>query len=165
MRPNFETPVDTINDVVEQNLTLLVKPSVEFTARRILTMLEAEKIHVSKDDDEYFLDAKYKILGNGTHVIIDGALSPLKIMYLDARFGEIPACGCKAVKIETGFGTWYRSKERLDGFYPFAGPITTKNWYGNEVGKDFKSVKLSSCDSSSRKANVSLSVTTNFLGV
>ena len=138
LRPNFETPVDTINDVVEQNLTLLVKPSVEFTARRILTMLEAENIHVSKDGDEYFLDAKHKILGNGTHVIIDGTLSPLKIMYLDARFGEVKyffKCGCIHVESEKGFGTWYRSKEKVDIHYPFAGPITTKNWYGNEVGK------------------------------
>ena len=81
------------------------------------------------------MDAKHKILGNGTHVIIAGSLSPLKILWLDPRFGATLARVYK--HLETGFGTWYRSKERIDGKYPFAGPITTKNWYGNEVGKIF----------------------------
>ena len=37
-------------------------------------------------------------------------------------------------QLETDIGTWYKSKERLHGRYPFGSPITTKNWYGNEVG-------------------------------
>ena len=46
------------------------------------------KIHASKDLNSYYDDAKHKILGNGTHVIMDGALSPTKILRLDSRFGK-----------------------------------------------------------------------------
>ena len=31
------------------------------------------------------------------------------------------------------FGKWYKSKEIIDGKFPFGGPLTIKNWYGNEV--------------------------------
>ena len=95
----------------------------------------AEKIYEAKDVDEYYSDAKYKILGNGTHVIIQSSLSPLIILWLDSRFGAGVEKKHPGKGWETGFGTWYRSKERVDGKYPFSGPITTKNWYGNEVDK------------------------------
>ena len=88
---------------------------------------------MSKSYDEYYEDAKHKILGNGTHVIMDGSLSPVKLLWLDPRFGDEVAKAYPEDEIETGYGTWYRSKERIDGKYPFAGPITRKNWYGTEV--------------------------------
>ena len=59
---------------------------------------------------------KNKVLLNGTHVTMGVSLSPLAVR-----------------KLAPKYGTWYKSKERLDGTYPYAGPISLKNWYGNEV--------------------------------
>ena len=80
--------------------------------------------------DVYFEDAKQKILGEGTHAIVSNQLSPVKIKWLDARFGAkyLNTYGSRGYVFETGFGTWYRSRERVQGFYPFNGPTTTKNW-------------------------------------
>ena len=77
-----------------------------------------ENVYESEDYDQYYLDAKHKILGNGTHVILAGALQPLKLYWLETK---------------EGLGIWYRSKERLEGVYPYGGPITFRNWYGKEV--------------------------------
>ena len=94
----------------------------------------AENVYYPTNVDDYYEDAKTKILGKGTHAIISGQLEPLKILWLDSRFGATYAKAFAHLeKIETGYGTWYRSKERVKGIYPFNGLVTTKNWFGNEV--------------------------------
>ena len=62
-------------------------------------------------------------------------------MWLDARFGEVMVKKFPEWEVETGFGTWYRSKEKVDVLHPFQGPITTKNWYGNEVNTNLEKQK------------------------
>ena len=118
--------------------------------------------------DNYYEDAKNKILDKGTHAIIDGQLTPLKIKLLDARFGAIVAKAfAHLVEIETGYGTWYRSKERIKGIYPFKGPQTTKNWFGNEVCTLTIKSKETSCKSAQEMQvsicqSVRMSVSTSF---
>ena len=94
----------------------------------------AENVYFAETVDEYFEYAKTEILGKGTHAIVDGQLTPLKVLWLDARFGAtFSKAFAHLEEIQTGYGTWYRSKNRVKGIYPFKGFVTTKNWFGNEV--------------------------------
>ena len=64
----------------------------------------------------YYLVAKHQVLGNGTHVIMGTGVGNIATENLAPEFGK-----------------WYKSKEIIDGKFPFGGPLTIKNWYGNEV--------------------------------
>ena len=65
---------------------------------------------------EPFTDVKNYVFGNGTHVLIDANLTPLAVRLLAPKYG-----------------IWYKSKVRVDGVFPYGGPIALKNWYGTEV--------------------------------
>ena len=53
----------------------------------------------------------YGVIGNGTHALMSGYLSPYELT----------------------FGKWYRSTERVSGKNPHGGYLTNKKWHLNEV--------------------------------
>ena len=116
MRPNFEEPLDTAKQLVEQNITLYLYPHStgwrEFMLEssnpeyRIL----AENMIIAKDWRHFDEMSKYGVMENGTHALL--------IQYLDP--------------FDKAWGTWHRSKEMFEGdnYYTF---LSNKKWHLNEV--------------------------------
>ena len=117
LRPNFEPPMDSAQDLVDNNITLFLLPGATIFKQ----LLEnspipaynklAETTYITKDWVEYDYYKKYNILGNGTHAELAGFVQNYDL----AR------------------GKWYRSKETLMGKYPYAGYLSNKKWYLNDV--------------------------------
>lgn len=64
--------------------------------------------------------SEHDVIGAGTHAQMIASLDPLEVV-----MGENE-------KINSGRG-WYRSKEKVEGMYPYAGYLTNKKWHMNEV--------------------------------
>ena len=68
-------------------------------------------MYIPKDWEEYWNIPKHYVIGKGTHAQMIGYLHPYDL----------------------SLGRWWRSKERVEGKYPFGGYLSNKNWYLNEV--------------------------------
>ena len=119
LRPNFEEFLDTAEQLLENNLTLIAQGGEIFK-----TMLSqsnntdykklAEKMvfPIWSELDNVF---DYQIHGNGTHALLGSNIH------------------------SSGEGNWkrkwHRSKDRVEGLgtFPFAGYISNKKWHLNEV--------------------------------
>ena len=126
MKPNFEDPLDTAKQLLEKKIILYDGPGYEFWKHFLLesSINEYNKLgenFIIADDWFHFYNlSEHGVIGAGTHAQI--ATSPTM---WELEVGENK-------EINSGRG-WYRSKERLDGDYPFAGYLTNKKWHLNEV--------------------------------
>ena len=119
LRPNFEDPIDTADQIIEKNL----KPHTIWGASLIIYLFSIHQdpalqklsklLYVPKNDIEYFNMSKH-VIEEGKSVNIFSHLTPE----------------------EKKMGIWYRSKERVDipmGYItPYIGWISRKKWHLNE---------------------------------
>ena len=117
MRPNFEEPLDTAKQLVEQNITLYRPPGSYLWKQFLLESsipeynILGETMIIADDWDHYENIIKHDVIGAGTHAQMVGSLS----------------------SYELAMGKWYRSKEKVSGHYPYSGYLTNKKWHLNEV--------------------------------
>ena len=117
LRPNFEDPFDTAQQLVDNNITLYDVPGAEirkqFLANSPIPSYNklAETMIFTNSWAEYFQYAEQNVIGNGTHAKMAFKVYPLELQY----------------------GTWHRSQERVSGNNPFGGYVSNKKWYLNEV--------------------------------
>ena len=125
MRPNFEEPLDTAKQLVEQDITLYDGPNAIMWKYFLLesSLPEFKKLGenfiVSEDWDHYFNLTAHNVMGAGTHAIMMAYINPYDLEYSEEY--DILGRG------------WYRSKERIAGKYPFSGFLANKKWHLNEV--------------------------------
>ena len=119
LRPNFEEPLDTAKQLVDNNITLYEVPGGNIWKQFLATSPDpaynklAENMYITKDWNDFYYYGKHYVIGKGTHA----QMSP----YLDSD--------------ELDYGRWYRSKEKVSGKYPNGGYLSNKKWYLNEVRK------------------------------
>ena len=118
MRPNFEEPLDTAKQLVEQNITLYMWPYASTWKRSLLESpipeygILAENMICTWDWDHYKKISEYDVIGNGTHAQLTPFIEPY----------------------ELDMGRWYRSKEKYEGGrLNYFGFVSNKKWYLNEV--------------------------------
>ena len=117
LRPNFEDPMNTAQDLVDNNIILYEIPGGEyykqFLAKSSIPAYNklAETMIITKDFNEFNYYTEHYVIGNGTHA---------KFSYL-------------VLQSELDMGKWWRSKEKLQGDIPYAGYLSNKKWYLNEV--------------------------------
>ena len=116
LRPNLEDPMNTAQDLVDNNITLYVAPGahiwkqfLEKSSNPAYNTL-AQTTVIPKDWEEYWIYPEHYVIGKGTHALMTGYLHSWDLYY----------------------GEWWRSKEKL-GNYPFGGYLANKKWYLNEV--------------------------------
>ena len=124
LKPNFEKPIDTIEQLVERNITLAAWPaSGVFWADHLNKSknpsyrVVAKTIEVAESWAEFDNITKYKMLSKGTHAQIATFLYPWEM-----KWGK---------EYNHGRG-WYRSKQVIPGFSPYGGLVTNKKWILNE---------------------------------
>ena len=123
LRPNFGTPVDTPQQLVEKTMTVYMLP---YSVGWGKTMAEdpdpymrklSETLIIPHTWEEFDNLNKYMTLKAGTHAAIDSSLTTEQ-----KNWGK---------EYNHGRG-WYRSKEKFPGDYPYSGYLTHKNWVLNE---------------------------------
>ena len=116
MRPNFEEPLDTPKQLVEQNITLYFQSDIEIWKQFLLESsipeynILGETVIIADDEDHFNNITEHDVMGAGTHAQLQGQLWP----------------------DELAMGRWHRSKEKLAGDQPYAGYLTDKKWHLNE---------------------------------
>ena len=73
--------------------------------------ISGETIVIADNWDQFFNIARHDVLVSGTHA----QMAPSLMTH------------------ELAMGRWYRSKEKMQGKYPFGGYLSNKNWHLNEV--------------------------------
>ena len=124
LRPNFEAPVDTPQQIVERNMTLFIfsfgwKDDFLTDPDPYLRKL-AETMIEPGDVWEYYNLTMYGLLRDGTHA------------YIESSGWEMLVAEGEGPDYNEGRGV-YRSKERVSGDIPYVGYMTSKNWFLNEV--------------------------------
>ena len=116
LKPNFETPIDTLEQLLERNLTLAAWPySGDFWAEQLNKSENPSYREISWAEFDNI--TKYKMLSKGTHAQIATYLYPSEMKW--------------GIEYNHGRG-WYRSKQVIPGFSPYGGIITNKKWILNE---------------------------------
>ena len=117
LRPNFEDPLDTAVDLVDNNITLYCNPYgqiwKQFLAQSTIPAYNklADTMIITEDWDEYNNYSEHYVLEKETHAMMVSLLLPY----------------------ELAMGRWYRSKEIVRGKNPYAGYLSNKKWHLNEV--------------------------------
>ena len=128
LRPNFEEPLDTAKQLVEKNITLYDGPGYELWKQFLLESYNpdynklGETYLISDDWDHYYNMSLHDAIGNGTHALMTSAL-----------YSSDLAMGKKYHPEGNGTYGWYRSKDKVAGYYPYVGYLTDKKWHLNEV--------------------------------
>ena len=146
IEPSFEDPIDSAEDLVNNNITLFANSEFrvfESLKDHLLSLnisewtIAAENMinatdcasYPQRDEDQcseiiglfqYYI--KYHLLGNGTHAFLTHYLRKSDI-YPDDLFGFSKKWKQK----------WWRSKETLPGASPYGGYYTNRKWVLNEV--------------------------------
>ena len=112
LRPNFEEPLDTVEQLVKNNISIYYYPGMGQGLKNNLLQSErpdyrklGEKFLLPKDFNQWKNITKYEVMKKGTFALVHYAIS----------------------YNEKAFGLWYRSKEMLGVNY-YAGFLTSKNW-------------------------------------
>ena len=117
LRPNFEDPMDTAQQLVDNNITVYVSPGnyiwKQFLENSPIPAYKklGETIQTPKDWTDLRLYGQHHVIGNGTHARLSSRL----------------------YAFESDSGRWYRSRETLVGNNPIVGYLSNKKWYLNEV--------------------------------
>ena len=126
LRPNFENPLDTAKQLVDNNITLYGGPGYEIWKQFLLesSIVDYNKLgenYIIADDWGHFANmTEHDVLGAGTHAWMISSVPPYFL-----SMGENK-------KYNSGRG-WYRSRERVAGMNPYGGYLTNKKWHLNEV--------------------------------
>ena len=109
--------MDTAKQIADNDMTIFVMPGgyfwIPFLAQSSVPEYNklAENMYIPEDWDEFdYLQEQY-VMGKGTHAYMHGGL----------------------VEEDLRWGRWYRSKDILKGDNPYAGYLSNKKWYLNEV--------------------------------
>ena len=124
MKPNFEEPLDTLNQLIEKNITISYWPGAEgiklWLTRSPIPEYNilGENAIVAKNWEEYENTTANDIFGAGTH-----AKMSFWVYGWELEYGE---------KYHPEGKGWYRSKEKLST-QPYFGYLTNKKWHLNKV--------------------------------
>ena len=116
LRPEFEEPLDTAKQLVEQNITLYFPQGYEIWKQFLLQSPNSEynilgENMIFADDLNHFDNiTKHDVISRGTHAYMGGGLYPTML----------------------SMGRWHRSKDKLAGFHPYCGYLSSKKWHINE---------------------------------
>ena len=133
LRPNFEDPFDTVQQLIDNNITVVLTPGADlwkqFMSKSSILKYNhlAEQTVESTDFDDYIFNYLQQALCTGDYAVMVSELPDWAVEYLD-----LTAKGCPEILPNR---VWYRSKETLEGKYPYGGYISNKKWYLNEVLK------------------------------
>ena len=117
LTPNFEDPLETAQQLVDNDITIFSGPGTDlwkqFLADSPISEYNklAETFYIPQDWYEFDDYCEQYIIGEGTHATMGNFLTPEML----------------------DMGRWWQSKENLIGVYPFGGYISTKKWHLNEV--------------------------------
>ena len=134
--PQFEDPIDTVKDLVDQNITIfsdrrmfqnlkekfknahstdwlqLSETMVETTPCGGLYATPKSCAEFNKSNENYI---KYKVHGNKTHAFIQGYLTSMNFEVIHRE------------------KNWWRSEKVFTDSSPYGGVMTSRNWILNEV--------------------------------
>ena len=116
LRPNFEEPLDTSKQLVEEEITLYMWPGTDGWREWMLESNNSEykilaKTLIYADDWDHFDNMSMDdVLVKGTHALLTGYLT----------------------QFELDMGRWYRSKEKFEDD-PYFVYLSNKKWHLNEV--------------------------------
>ena len=116
LRPNFEEPLDTAKQLVDQNITIYMFPDAVLWREFMLESpipeygILAKNMIIADDWDHFYKISENDTMGNGTHA----NLTPWLDIY------------------ELDMGRWYRSKEKFED-EPYFGFLSNKKWHLKEV--------------------------------
>ena len=118
LRPNFEEPLNTAQQMVDNNITMFGHPydyhPASFNASDDPALKKLAETYYKTEtweDDKYYNEMKNYIHDEGTHAIV---YSYLQLWELE-------------------MGKWWRSKEHIPGLTPYGIWYSRINWYLNEV--------------------------------
>ena len=118
LRPNFEEPLDTVEQLVSKNISIYYYPGLGKDSKDFLLKSErpeyrilGENFVLVKDWNQWINITKYEVMKKGTFA---------QLHYSMDSYAK-------------SFGEWYKSKEMLEGRNYYAGFLTRKNWILNEV--------------------------------
>ena len=117
LRPNFEDPMDTAQDLIDNDITLYMVPGgyiwKHFLAQSSVPAYNklAETMIITNDWEEFEFYTEHFLIGYGTHAKISSLV----------RAEEL------------AMGKWWRSQERVSGRIPYGGYLSNKKWSLNEV--------------------------------
>ena len=119
MKPNYEKPVNTAQDVIDRGLTVITSPGTESIVEiwknspSKITRTLAERTIVCKDWVE--CDGGWMDWGNGLiPAAVKTGSSVVELSVLETSY--------------FAFGKWHRSKERKGGDHPFSSYMMNKKW-------------------------------------
>ena len=117
MRPNFDEPINTIEQMVEKGMitydipwSTRLKDFLDDSPLPVYNEL-AKTVFTPKDWDDFDYYTLNYVMGEGTMAQVAGYLYPS----------------------ELAMGRWWKSKETISGFNPFGGALSDKKWILNEV--------------------------------
>ena len=127
LRPEFEEPLDTAKQLVEQNITIyreqgfviwkLFLQESSIPEYKIL----GENMILVDGWDNFENMTIHDVMGAGTHAQMTNNI-----------YSYYRALGRRYHPEGRG---WYRSKEKVAGVYPYGGYLSTKKWHLNEASK------------------------------
>ena len=126
LRPNFEDPLDTVDQLVSKNISIYYFPGMGQGYKDLLLQSErpeyrilGENFVLTKDWNQWNNITMYEVMGKGTFASLHYTVG----------------------SYEKAFGKWYKSKEMLLGRNNYAGFLSKKNWKFNEVSNDIFKIK------------------------
>ena len=116
LRPNFEEPLNTAQQLVDNNITMFGYPGGyqqwQFNTSHDPALKNlGVTFHVAETWDEYSDDFEYYIHTKGTHAVAFNYLSPL----------------------ELELGRWWKSTDHIPGINPYGAWLLRRNWHLTEV--------------------------------
>ena len=117
LKANYDDPVDSAQDIVDRNLTLLMPPWTDMWKQWLATHANphyrkiSETAIIPESWVHHNVLMEHGIIENNTHVTWRAYLTPW----------------------EKSLGLWWRSKEVFEGEIPFGGFLTRKKWKHYEV--------------------------------
>ena len=118
--PRFEDPIDSVKQIIENNITLLISPGGEYWVQFFADSPIPEYQTLSKlmivpnDWYEFWHLIEHGIIGNGTHAYMTYGL----------------------FSWEKSLGRWWRGNLVL-GNFPYVGYLSDKKWHLNEASDIF----------------------------
>ena len=119
LRANFADPVDSVQDIIDRNMTILYPPFRHSWRDWWAGHYNPDYQKLSKTMIIGKLDTFYEVY------LRQGMLRDNRLVYVSA-FMDPTDPVIKAAR-------WWRSKEMMEGFQGFSGFISSKQWKFNEV--------------------------------
>jgi len=116
LKPNFEPAIDNPEDMVKNNITLLFGPGMFYFKwllgnSPIKNLQHLGEHSIIPHNSSQFYDYGEEVIKHGKLAFMNG--------YLGKTLGDM--------------GQWYRSKEKLESFYPYGGYYSSKKWHHFET--------------------------------